>query len=209
MARILALKEEGTHPPVEGMLSKFAEIHGIRRPAGTGFLAGKRFDIVLIDASIPRVDSEKLIETFQNVEWPSRPAILLLDFKESPARLRRRLNELSKLGLPSEARPPDLRKVVQLLDVSQESLARILNVSSKTVQRWLKGTRPRHKPELERLQRVSSLLLETLNSEHAIRGYLNHPNPSLGGEMPITLLTRGEFDRVEGDLQAIREGVYV
>jgi transcriptional regulator with XRE-family HTH domain len=209
MARILALKEEGTHPPVEGILSKFAEIHGIPRPSGTGFLAGKRFDIVLIDASIPRADSEKLIETFQNVEWPSRPAILLLDFKESPARLRRRLNELALLGLPSAAHPPDLRRVVQLLGVSQESLARILNVSSKTVQRWLKGTRPRYKPELERLQRVANLLLETLTSEHAIRSYLNHPNPSLGGETPITLLTRGEFDRVEGDLQAVREGVYI
>lgn len=209
MARILALKEEGSHPPVEGILSRFAEVHGIRRPRGTGFLVGKRFDIVLIDASLPRSDSEKLIETFQNVKWPSRPAILLLDFKESPARLCRRLNELSKLGSPPESRPPGLRKVVQLLDVSQESLARILNVSSKTVQRWLTGTRPRRKLELERLQRVVGLLIDTLNSEQTIKSYLNHPNPGLGGEAPITLLTRGEFDRVEADLQAVREGVYI
>lgn len=119
------------------------------------------------------------------------------------------MNELSKKGLSFETHPPDLRKVAQLLQVSHESLARILNVSSKTVQRWLKGTRPRHKPELERLQQLVSLLLDTLNSEHAIRGYLNHPNPSLGGETPIALLTRGEFDRVEADLQAVREGVNI
>jgi len=62
---------------------------------------------------------------------------------------------------------------------------------------------------LERLSHVVSLLLETLPNEDAIRSYLNHPNRSFHGDTPMNLLVRGEFDRVVGDIEAMREGVCV
>jgi hypothetical protein len=85
----------------------------------------------------------------------------------------------------------------------------MLNVSTKTAQRWMKGTRPRPRPQLERLYQVVSLLLETLPNEDAIRSYLNQPNPSFDGNTPMNLLVRGEFDRVAADIEAVREGVYI
>ena len=209
MANILALKEEGTTPPVEGILSKFAEIRGIRTTEDATSLAKKRFDILLIDTSMPRIEAQDLVQALQSTGSTSRSVILLIDFNEPPSELRRRLDQLAKLNLYAVSRPPDLKTTLRLLKVSQESLARMLNVSSRTAHRWLGKTQPRHNPQLQRLQHIVELLIDTLNTERAIQEYLNHPNPGLGGELPITLLIRGEFDRVEADLQALREGVYV
>ena len=208
MVHVLALKEEGTSPPLEGMLSKFAEVHGIRSTEDATSLARKRFDILLIDTSMPRIEAQDLVEALQAAGPRSRSLILLIDFNEPPAELRRRLDQLAKLNRYAPSRAPDLKTILRLLKISQESLARKLNVSSRTAHRWLGKTRPRNNPRLQRLQSVVALLVDTLTTERAIQEYLNHPNPSLG-EMPITLLTRGEFDRVEADLQALREGVYV
>jgi response regulator RpfG family c-di-GMP phosphodiesterase len=209
MANVLALKEEGTSPPIEGMLAKFAEIHGIRSTKDAASLAKRHFDILLIDTSMPRIEAQDLVQALQSTGSTSRSVILLIDFNERPSQLRRRLDQLAKLNLTAVTKPPDLRTTLRLLDISQESLARMLNVSSRTAHRWLGKTRPRNNPQLRQLQHVVELLLDTLNSEPAIHEYLNHPNPSLGGEAPIAVLSRGEFDRVEADLQAVREGVYV
>ncbi len=210
MATVLAIKEQGTSPPVEGILSKFAEIHEIRTTKDAASLAKKRFDILLIDTSMPRIEPQDVVESLRSSGSTSRPLILLIDFKERPAELQRRLDQLTKLNLWAAGKPPDLKTTVRLLKVSQESLARMLGVSSRTVHRWLRKskTQPRHHAELQRLQAIVELLIDTLSSERAIRQYLNHPNPSLKGELPIALLTRREFDPVEADLQSIREGVY-
>jgi DNA-binding transcriptional regulator YiaG len=209
MANVLALKEEGTSPPIEGMLSKFAEIHGIRSTQEGASLAAKRFDIVLIDTSMPRIAAQSLVEALKKRGIASRSIIVLMDFRESPAQLRRRLDQLARLNLRARTKHPDLKSIMRLLQVSQETLARILNVSARTVHRWLGQTHPRHTPELQRLERVVELLTETLGTVSSVHHYLNHPNPSLGGETPMALVLRGEFDPVHADLQALREGVYV
>jgi transcriptional regulator with XRE-family HTH domain len=211
MANVLAVKEEGTAPPIEGILSKFAEIHEIRSTKDAVSLAKKRSDILLIDTSMPRIEPQKLVEALQAVGLTSKPLILLIDFSAPPAELRRRLDQLAKLNPWAASKPPDLKTTVRLLKISQESFARMLHVSSRTAHRWLRNsrTRPRHNPELQRLQRIVELLVDTLGAERAIQEYLNYPNPNLGGGTPIAFLTRGEFDRVEADLQSIREGVYV
>ena len=211
MASVLAVKEEGTAPPVEGILSKFAEIYEIRSAKDAVSLAKKRFDILLIDTSMPGIEPQDLVEALQSAGSTSKPVILLIDFNEPPGELRRRLGQLTKLNLCTTSKPPDLKTTVRLLNISQESFARMLHVSSRTAHRWLHSsrTRPRRNPELQRLQRIVELLVDTLGTERAIQEYLSHANPTLGGEAPIAVLTRGEFDRVEADLQSIREGVYV
>jgi CheY-like chemotaxis protein len=209
MANVLALKEAGTSPPAQGMLSKFAEIHEIRSTKEVTALANRRFDILLIDTSMPRIEPQRLVQALRSTGLRSRPVILLLDFNEPPAALRRRLDHLAKLDSRAVGKPLDLRTTVRLLRISQETLARMLHVSSRTAHRWLHKARPRRSPELQRLQRTADLLVNTLGTEHAIQQYLNQPNVSLDGQMPITFLTRGEFDRVDADLESIREGVYV
>ena len=103
----------------------------------------------------------------------------------------------------------NLAQVVRLLGISQEALRRMLNVSARTVHRWLQGTRPRRTRELDRLLEIVALMEQTLPNDDAIRSYLYHANPTLQGEKPIDLLIRGEFDRVTADLQAVQEGVYI
>ncbi len=205
--RAVALKEEGTHPPSEGVLARFAEVRPIRSLKDLEKVKEERPDIVLMDFRMPHVEGKEAVEVLRQ----SRPApvLVLFDSKMQPAILLKHLNSLGTLKATRHGRSPSLSQIVRLLGVSQEVLSRILNVSARTAHRWLKGTRPRRTRELDRLLEIVALLEQTLPNDEAIRSYLYHANPILQGEKPIDLLIRGEFDRVAADLQAVQEGVYV
>jgi CheY-like chemotaxis protein len=205
--RAVALKEEGTHPPSEGVLARFADVRTIRSLKDLEKVKEERPDIILMDVRMPRLDGKEAVEVLRQ----SRPApvLVLIDAKMQPTALLKQLNSLGTLKATRHGRQPSLSDVVRLLDVSQEVLSRILNVSSRTAHRWLKGTRPRRTRELDRLLEIVALLDQTLPNDDAIRSYLYHSNPTLQGEKPIDLLIRGDFDRVSADLQAVQEGVYV
>lgn len=206
-ARVVAVKEEGTHPSAEGILARIARIQPIKSRADASVVAKGQPDVVLIDICMPTVESQDIVEALRN--QLSNAVIMLVDFKQSPGRLRRQLSQLARVVAPQRGKNLDIPRITRILRTSQEGLSRILNVSTKTAHRWMKGTRPRPRPELEWLSHVVSLLLETLPNEDAIRSYLNHPNRSFDGDTPMNLLVRGEFDRVVGDIEAMREGVYV
>jgi DNA-binding NarL/FixJ family response regulator len=205
--KIVALKEEGTHPPGEGILARFAQIHAIKSAADVSRVISDHPDVVLVDIRMPNLHGKDIVQNLR--EQRNDAVIMLLDFKQAPGALRRQLNRLATVASPRETKALDIPHIVRILRISQEALSRILNVSTKTAHRWMKGTRPRPKPELERLSRVVSLLLDTLPNEDAIRNYLNHPNAGLNGDTPLNLLSRGDFDKVTADLHALREGVYV
>ncbi len=154
---------------------------------------------------MPTLEAQDVIDALRHER--SEAVVMLVDFKQSPGRLRRQLDRLATAVVPPSAMNLDIPRIARILRTSQEGLSRILNVSTKTTHRWMKGTRPRPKPELERLSRIVSLLLESLPTEDAIRSYLNHP--SFNGDAPMSVLVRGEFDRVAADIEALREGVYV
>jgi len=207
--RILALKEADTHPAAEGMISAFAEIHSIRSLEDAKKVARESAEIVLVDLSMRRVDPGELLDRLRRTSMKDA-LILMADFGGEPAKLLGRLKQLgtASKGIPS--RRLGIGQIARVLGVSQETLSRILNVSLRTTSRWMKGqVVPRGKPELSRLARIVSLLQKTLPNTEAIRDYLNHPNPNLGNEKPISILARGEFDRIESDLVALQEGVYI
>lgn len=205
--RAVALKGEGTHPPSEGVLARFAEVRSIRSLRDLEKVKEERPDIVLMDLRMPHLDGKEAVEVLRQ----SRPApvLVLFDSQMQPTILLKHLNSLGTLKATRHSRSPSLSQIVRLLGVSQEVLSRILNVSARTAHRWLKGTRPRRTRELNRLLEVAALLEQTLPNDDAIRSYLCHANPALQGEKPIDLLIRGEFDRVAADLHAVQEGVYV
>ncbi len=206
--KAVALKEEGTHPPAEGILARFAQVRAIRSLHDVEKVKEERPDIVLVHLDMPHLAADDVLEVLRRSSHRA-PLLICFDSKIQPATLLKQLSSLGSIRVTHRTRSPNLSQVVRLLGVSQEALSRILNVSARTVHRWLKGTRPRPKPELDKLQEVVSLLEQTLPNAASIRSYLNHSNPSLGGEKPIDLLIRGEFDRVTADLQAVQEGVYV
>ncbi len=205
--RAVALKEEGTHPPTEGVLARFAQVRAIRSISDLEKIREERPDIILMDLRMPHVDGKEVLEVLR--QSPRAPVVVLFDSKLQPTILLKHLNSLGTLKATRRIRSPKLSQIVRLLGVSQEVLSRILNVSARTAHRWLKGTRPRRTRELDRLLEVVALLEQTLPSDDAIRSYLYHANPTLHGEKPIDVLIRGEFDRVAADLQAVQEGVYV
>ena len=205
--RAVALKAEGTHPPSEGVLARFADVRAIRSLKDLEKVRQERPDIVLLDVRMPRLDGREAVEVLRQSR--PTPVLVLIDAKMQPTALLRQLNSLGTLKATHHGRPPSLAQIVRLLDVSQEVLSRILNVSSRTAHRWLKGTRPRRTRELDRLLEIVALLEQTLPNDDAIRSYLYRANPTLQGERPIDSLIRGEFDRISADLQAVQEGVYV
>jgi transcriptional regulator with XRE-family HTH domain len=205
--RAVALKEEGTHPPSEGILARFAEIRPIGSLRDLERVKEERPDIVLMDVRMPDVDGKEAVEVLRQSRLA--PVLVLFDSKMQPTILLKHLNSLGTLKATRHGRPPSLSHIVRMLGVSQEVLSRILNVSARTAHRWLKGTRPRRTRELDRLLEIVALLERTFPNDEAIRSYLYHDNPTFRGEKPIDLLIRGDFDRVLGDLQAVQEGVYV
>lgn len=205
--RAMALKEEGTHLPSEGILARFAQVKSIGSLRDLEKVKEERPDIVLMDLRMPHFDGKEVLEVLRQSRRV--PVLVLFDASVEPTTLLKQLSSLGTLKAAGRSRLPNLAQVVRLLGISQEALSRMLNVSARTAHRWLKGTRPRRTRELDRLLEIVVLMEQTLPGNDAIRSYLYHANPTLQDEKPIDLLIRGEFDRVAADLQAVQEGVYV
>jgi CheY-like chemotaxis protein len=206
-AKVVALKEEGTHPPSEGMLAEFAEVREIRSGADAISVAGRLPDLVLLDMCMPTLDAESIVEAIK--EKHSSTVIILVNFQQSPNKLRVQLSKLATGVLPKGSGKLSVLGIARTLGISQEGLSRMVNVSAKTAHRWIKGAKPRPNIGLQRLAQVVSLLKETFPSGDAIQDYLNHPNPSFDGKTPRDVLIAGDYHRIVGDLQALREGVYI
>jgi CheY-like chemotaxis protein len=204
--KAIALKEEGTHPPAEGVLRRFANVRTIRTLNDVQTVKEERPDIVLMDLSMPDFNGKEVLKVLSQSRHI--PVFICFDSKIQPTALLKHLTSLGNIQVKQRSPTVGISKTIQILGISQEALGRMLNVSSRTVHRWLKGSRPKRNRQLDRLLGIVGLLERTLPTTDAIHTYLQHPNPNLGGDRPIDVLTRGDFDRIESDLHAILEGVY-
>lgn len=205
--KAVALKKEGTHSPSEGVLARFAQVREIGSLRDLEAVKQGGPDLILMDLHMPPMNGKEVVEELHRSR--KAPVVVLIDSQAQPAALLKQLNALSSLRAARAVRPLSLSRIIRLLGLSQETFSRIVNVSARTAHRWLKGSQPRRTRELDRLFEIAALLQQTLPDEEEIRRYLYQSSPALGGERPIELLLRREFDRVAADLEAVQEGVYV
>lgn len=99
----------------------------------------------------------------------------------------------------------------QAFGLSQEDLARAIDVNVRTVERWRKGAAVPQREARERLAvllRLRDRLNDTFTTEDAARGWLHRPNRYLRSLTPADTLRVGRPDRVDGALEVIDAGVY-
>ncbi len=111
-----------------------------------------------------------------------------------------------------------LQDLVERLEVASEGVgfdysdfARVLETTPRTVSRWLhRETAPRAEAR-ERLLEIIYVFdrLSNVLQPQAAHDWLLAPNQMLDHNKPIDLLTRGEYRRVLGAVEALAEGVFV
>jgi DNA-binding transcriptional regulator YiaG len=107
-------------------------------------------------------------------------------------------------------RVPSIRQVRERLGVSQERLARALDVTSRTVERWEKiGELPSSPAGIRRLETLAAVaqLGEIVFGTEAFRRFLGLPHPIFGNRTPWELIERGDVEHVYGVLAAEHEGL--
>lgn len=95
--------------------------------------------------------------------------------------------------------------------LDQAEVARLVDTTPRTVARWLSAEvapRPEARERLLEILAVLDLLSSTLTKD-AAHDWLFTPNPSLDHHKPAELLSRGEYRRVLGAIDALAEGVFV
>jgi transcriptional regulator with XRE-family HTH domain len=106
-------------------------------------------------------------------------------------------------------RPLDLRKD---LNLSRERMARLVDVSAKTVERWESQqalparASTRVRVQLSQIQAIRDLGL-TVYTPEGFQSFLRTPLPTFDGKTPLQLIERGSVDDVMAALAADYEGI--
>lgn len=99
------------------------------------------------------------------------------------------------------------------LGISKDILAKAVDVSPRTVDRWCAddGSYPQREPRkrLDALLRLKEHLQKTFSNSEAIRLWMRSHNRYLAGMTPIEVLKAGRIDRVEAALTALNYGAFV
>jgi DNA-binding transcriptional regulator YiaG len=103
-----------------------------------------------------------------------------------------------------------LRLVRNTLPISQEQVARLLKVSSRTVARWEKSNSgPERQEQRERLVRLQEIIdLGTkVYTPDGLSEFFSTPLPEFGNKTAYDMLFIGDYDAVLSALAADYEGV--
>lgn len=83
----------------------------------------------------------------------------------------------------------------QDLGISQEMMARLLDVSLRTLSRLETADEPKPPRSFGELSRLTEGLLSVIRKE-SLSSWLDRPNEAFGGLKPIEAIERGEVDRL-------------
>lgn len=103
----------------------------------------------------------------------------------------------------------EIQDILQTDLVDAVDIARVLDMTPRSVTRWQQGgVRPRHDTvdRLLELKAVLDLAQEVMSPESA-KLWLRSPIPALDYAKPLDLVRNGEFRRVINSLIALAEGV--
>ena len=107
------------------------------------------------------------------------------------------------------ARAPHARDLRELLRLSRERMARLIGVSSKTIERWEVGaSRPSREDARRRLAQLSEVaaLSEVVYGREGVAAFMGAPLAEHDGLSALQLIERGEADRVLAALGSDYEG---
>lgn len=102
---------------------------------------------------------------------------------------------------------PDVRGLRSALGFSRESIARVLEVSTRTIERWEGGAETENAEALRRLDELSEIVrLGQGIYGDALARFMATPRRSIGNRTPAAALLRGDLDDVLGILAQAHEG---
>lgn len=95
--------------------------------------------------------------------------------------------------------------------VDTADLARVSDTNPRSVARWKAAAATPRRDAEERLLELRAVvdLARRVMRDEAARFWMRSPNPDLGYEKPIDLVTAGQYQRVVDLLLALAEGVTV
>ena len=99
-----------------------------------------------------------------------------------------------------------------VLQLSADEVARILEVSDRTVKRWLQhqsGPAPEQRARLRKLHNLRYLTESVFASPGAARKWFHTPVRALRGHSPVDAMTEGRIDDVLGLLAGLESGSHV
>lgn len=110
---------------------------------------------------------------------------------------------------PHAIRSRSVRELRELLGLSRERMARLLDVSTKTIERWeASDTVPINRSAVERLGKLNQIvdLGQQVYTSEGLRAFMSQPMPAFRGRTAFQVIEAGEPDRVYGELAADYEG---
>ncbi len=126
---------------------------------------------------------------------------------------RRKTSSLRSRRLPLHRGTQDGRLaffIRECLDLSTESMGRMLQVSSRTINRWEEQQNiprdPNQALRIHKLKEIVDLGLKVYTSE-GLREFLSKPQPAFNGHTAYQLMSIGEYDTVLSALAADFEGL--
>ena len=104
----------------------------------------------------------------------------------------------------------DIRELRSVLAISRERMARLIDVSAKTIERWeARGELPTSRTTRGRLAQVQEIvdLGRIVWTSEGFQRFMTIPLPAFGGRSALQLVEAGEAERVIGELAADYEGL--
>lgn len=110
---------------------------------------------------------------------------------------------------PTKTPNIDVSDIRRNLCLSRERMARLLDVSSKTIERWEeRGALPNNRTAVDRLSKLRDIIDLGLQvyTPDAFQLFLTLPMPVFQGHTALQLIELGEVDQVYGEIVADYEG---